>query len=292
MVEEESASNPSETIQSSLPSDGEYHNTDKIINKLVIEEHVVNRYEQAKKWQQRVGKKPTALVVGAYFLILIAAIVLNIWTEFSFNQISDIISIIFVILFLIAILGWLAKSIFKNRATNQPLLPEEAVYHRLSRSIQEYQSGNRDTSLDELLSAGQMMHFNDMSPFSQKFNKELNQYIDEVQRRDSEQFYKDTFPEVANKTLAHLSPVCDTNLEYIYTERSNLEQADDYTPIDMLKSYIGDWSQNKIIRILLPYIIVSPVIYLVYTQNQTLAQILAIVIVAIVQTYNRPSRDD
>jgi len=280
-----------DSISNSIELSENESQTKRIISYYIIEEGLVKRYEDAKKWEKKIGVKPTAALVGWYIGIIVVGAFFDADLTTGWSIPNILTAIVTIVPMILSITLWVSKKIFQNRANKLSVSPEEAVYHRLSRAVQEFQNNNIGPSMSELERANELMKDDDIHPFSPDFTEQLTLYADQVAERDSEEFFKKTFPKAANKIVKTLSPLTETNMEHIYSEHSELEQAEGYTPTEMFKSYIGDWGESRVVRIAAPYVLISPIIYLVYTQNQALAQILALIVVAIVQTYNRPGNE-
>lgn len=279
-------------IVSSIPMVDRNFNTRNLLSRFTIEEYVVKQYEDANKWASKVGDKTSTAFFLSYFIIIAAFFIEDGYLNLDQRTQTIAFSLLFIVTFGVAFALWAGKKIFKNRAEKQLVDHDEAIYHRLSRTIREYQNGNYDNSMKELSSVKDLMSYKDIPPFSPEFSKELKIYITRVENEDSDGFYKETFPEVANKILQSLVTVYTSDLEYLYRREPSVEQADGYTPLNMFKSYLGDWTDNQVIRIVWPYILLAPILYIIYLQNETIAQIVTIIVVAVVQTYNKPRNEE
>lgn len=276
------------SISLSIPLLDRSIDTEDLVNKFVIEEDVVKKYEEARKWEAELSDKQfPAFSIGYVVLLGLAFIFEMIYRPSVVDPIVIYASVIIVTVIIILLL-FIGKQICKRIADNQHVDHDEAIYHRLARSIQEYKDGNYDNSIKEVESAKRLIKYGDTYPFAPEFTIELYKYIDKVEEKSSQNFYKETYPEVANKTLHSLASVYTSDFEYVYSERTNLEQVEDFTLPKMLRDYVTGFSENRYVRMLGPYVVSAPIIYAVYLQSETTAQILTVVIVAIVQTYNRP----
>lgn len=277
----------SESIITQIPIADREMETERILSRFAIEEKVVKDYENAKSWEHKIGDKPKLALVGWYFLFIISFAIFseyigrnpeNIPYFFDFFILGVvIISIVFII-----------KIVFSRIANKKLVDHDEAIYHRLSRSIREFQNENYESSISELEKIEKLMKYQGSNPFSPEFTKELGMYINEIDTEDSVENYKNTFPEAANKILHALVSVYTADLEYVYPEESSVEQVSGDDPTEMLVSYIIDVGKNKTVRVVGPYVILAPIVYAIYLVNQDWATIAAIISVAIIQTYNRP----
>jgi hypothetical protein len=115
----------------------------------------------------------------------------------------------------------------------------------------------------------------------------LATYLDEVEERDSEKFLLESFPIIANRILQYLSSVKQADLEGVYNEGEDENSpANQYTPKNMVTSYLGDWTNKRVVRITAPFVLVSPIIWIIYTNmSKTGAQIFFLAFIAVVQIY-------
>ncbi|WP_167837388.1 hypothetical protein [Halosimplex halophilum] len=281
-----------DTVSSTVPLNDREIQSDDILSKFTIEEFVVKKYQDANEWENRIGGKHIATLMLTYLSFVLVSYSLDNHISVSDQQESIIYLIAVGVPMLVSISLWFSKKIFNNRAEKQLTDHDEAIYHRLSRSIKEFERGNITNSREELEECRKLMSYDGPYALPPEFSKELQVYMKSVEDRNSDQYFTDTFPEVANKILQCLATVYVSDLKYLYTEDTQLEQADGYTPVEMIKSYLGDRTKSRAVRIVVPYIIVSPIIYAIYLQNTVLAQILTVIVVGVVQTYNRPDNEN
>ncbi|WP_434530709.1 hypothetical protein ACODNH_17995 [Haloarcula sp. NS06] len=265
-----------------------------IISRFVIEEYVVKRYEDAMDWAEKIGNKPTILIMFGYIVGIGTLAVLTALNIFSESTRELLFSATFGISVGIGIILWVLKRIFLKYANKQDMLePEAAIYHRFARAIQEYMNNNFENSMNEIKSAGKMMNYEEQKPFPPRVSKELFEYTETVSERDSVDFFKSSFPSIANKLITLMTTVYIFEHEDLYKEDiSMLEQAQETSPRDMILSYLRALTQNRVVRIVLPYVIAAPILFLVYQENKQAAQILAVIVVAVVQTYYKPTESD
>lgn len=279
----------SESIISQIPIADREMETERILGRFAIEEKVVKDYENAKSWEHKIGDKPKFVLAGWYFLFIGAIIILSEYMgrdpatvpyffEFFILGVA-IISVVFII-----------KIIFYRIANKKLVDHDEAIYHRLSRSIKEFQDENYESSISELKKVKKLIKYQESNPFSPELTKELGMYINQIDAEDSVENHKNTFPEAANKILHALVSVYTADLEYVHREESSVEQVSGDNPTEMLISYITGAGKNKTVRVVGPYVILAPIVYGIYLVNQDWATITAIISVAIIQTYNRPQK--
>ena len=281
------------SIVNQIPSFDEPKETDRILSRFVIEEPNVKKYEDAIVWREKIGSIPSILLVISYTLAIVLAAVFSNNSSVSQGLQSTITAVLLGIPLLIAVILWATKKIFDKIASDVTLIDvEAAVYHRISRAIQEYQHGNLDSSRAEFESACKMIELDDQEPFPPRISTKIIEFGNDLESDTSTNFYETNFPQIANELLYTLTSIKSFESKELYTTDPTIERASDNSPIGMITGYFSEWKSNRIIRIVAPYIVAAPFIYLIYQENPQLGQILLLIVVAVVQTYYRPSRDN
>ncbi|WP_338726716.1 hypothetical protein [Haladaptatus sp. DJG-WS-42] len=263
-------------------------NSQPIISSFTIEEDVVKRYEDSMDWVVKTREVPMMLFGGVYFITMMLVFVFIILLNTSATLVENVAGGLVVIGVIGAFIAWLIKYVSKKSAKKQNVTRDEAVYHRFARAMDEYVNRNTKSSMQEFQSGVKMFDYKDEKPFSPAFSTELEEYNERIQEDDGEEFYNRTFSQVLNRLTDNMSDIENASLEYLYVEATSLERSDGYTLREILKSYFFDSIGSRAVRIVLPYVFVAPVIYAIYTFDERIASITAIVLVAIIQTYNNP----
>ena len=133
------------------------------------------------------------------------------------------------------------------------------------------------------------MKYDNQEPFPPRISNELLEYIETVEQKNSTEFFENTFNKVGLNIIHNFDTIYEFEFEPLYEEdASTLEYAGETVPRDMLLSYVRGLTENRVVRIMVPYVVAAPILFVVYQQNEQAAQILALVIVAFVQTYYTP----
>jgi hypothetical protein len=277
----------SSEISDTVPHiNGEY-STDSIINEFEFNDESVSRYESAIKWYRWLKGKPFILIGIAYLSAVISRAILETQTSVSEQTTNDVMLLFFGIFGLAASIGWVLKKIARNRANNENLSKQDAIYHNIVKSFESYKDDRLDDTRKYLKSTNELLGKESGRAFDPEFTQELATYLDEVEERDSEKFLLESFPIIANRILQYLSSVKQADLEGVYNEGEDENSpANQYTPKNMVTSYLGDWTNKRVVRITAPFVLVSPIIWIIYTNmSKTGAQIFFLAFIAVVQIY-------
>jgi hypothetical protein len=136
--------NFSSEISDTVPHiNGEY-STDSIINEFEFNDESVSRYESAIKWYRWLKGKPFILIGIAYLSAVISRAILETQTSVSEQTTNDVMLLFFGIFGLAASIGWGLKKIAQNRANNENLSKQDAIYHKIVKSIESYKDDRLD----------------------------------------------------------------------------------------------------------------------------------------------------
>lgn len=279
-------------IPNTLPFDGEDIPVGEVIDSFLADNESVSRYESAKRWEKKIESKP----FGFFALSYVGLITFSyLWENYLSNGTALFwtTAVLLVILpFSLSIYSFISKKIFKKQAEREDISHHKAVYHRLALGTRYYQQNKLDRANKELKSAGELLQFESHNPFDPMSSFYLRKYLDRVREEDSADYISQTYPFVADRVLKNLLYIEKNNLDELTKSSKSDTSVRNVGAKELITSYFKGWSENKLLSIIAPYAIAAPFLYLVYTVNTAAAQILAVIVVGLVQTHYNPSQED
>lgn len=279
-------------IPNILPFDGEDIPVEEIIDSFLADNESVSRYESAKRWENKIGRKPFEFFGLSYIGLIL-------FTYMWENHLSSGTALFWTTATLLIVLPlglsaslFVAKKIFKSQAGREDISHHKAVYHRLALGTRYYQQNKIDRANKELKSAGELLEFESHNPFDPRSSFCLRKYLGKVREEDSTDYISQTYPFVADRVLRNLLYIEKSNLDKLVKSSESNASVKNYGAKELIKSYFKGWSENKFLSIIAPYALAAPFLYLVYTVNTAAAQILAVIVVGLVQTHYNPSQED
>jgi len=259
--------------------------TSDIIEYFSQDSDVISRYEDSRNWYYFLNGKPFLGLVAAYFVGLLASLVLDYFSIFSEGTRENLIGGGFLILLTIPILIWIIKKIVQNRVKKEGLSAEDAIYYELSTAIENYDEKRYSDTLDNLKNAKVLLSKGSPTPFDSRFTEDLRKYLEIVEEEGSEKFVEKSFHKIKNYIVSYLYLIKESQTDELYPADKPSE-IDYSSPIGMIRSYIYDISDNPIIRVSIPVILGLPVVAFIYIfVDESVGNYSFFAYIAIVQIY-------
>lgn len=258
--------------------------TEEILENFTLSEEKVSKYEKGRRNYYRLKNWAGITIVVGYLL----GVVLFATSQTGGIQ-ETIGTAVFGISLLLAISIFILRHIFRNRAKKQNITSEEATYHRLSKSIDNYLDENRnmDVVRKNLMSARRLLEQGKNNAFGTEFNDKLTRYLDTISETDSNEELERTFPVISNSVIRHLSIIyIDESEEFLYPYLETESASKGYSTKDLILSYFMDIFDKQIVRVSAPFILSTPLIVAIYLYiDETVAQFVLLSVIAISQIY-------
>ena len=265
--------------------------TDEIAEYYRLDPEEVNRYEDARRWYFWLDGKAFGTLAIGYLLAISVGVALS-FTDVAVELRNLVMAVVFVGAVVLAAGVVIIKYIVKNRLRKESLNPEETVYYELSQAIENRRDGKSADVMSNVENARKLMVNGNTSPFDAEFNDELVEYLDTVAEDSNEHLLEETFPEFEARISRYLSLIKQNSSEEIHYEVTPVQ--DEYsTPVGMVKSFISDMAEKRIVRVVFPVVLGLPIIVPIYfIVSETAAQYTFLGYIAILQIYHNLKSQD
>ncbi|SEH14639.1 hypothetical protein SAMN04487967_1698 [Natronorubrum sediminis] len=264
--------------------------TDELLNEFILSGKNVGEYEKARVNYYRFKNWFPIIVIFGYLL----SIILYAWGEEG-GILEMFAPFLLIISLIIGGLVFILRHIFKNRAENQDITPEEATYHRLATAIMKYRDESSDIDQVEsnLRSVRNLLSQGRNQPFNTPMNDDMISYLENIEKSESDAVLRNSFPVLANKMIRYLSVLQKDPIdEFLQSYLESEIQSGEPTTKRMVESYFRDLLDNRILKISSPFILSAPLLLMIYIYvGQTAAQFVLLAVIAISQIYYNISDD-
>lgn len=269
---------------------GELTNPHKLDEFFDLNPEAVRNYKSAKEYYYWTETKPTLAFIASYLGALFLAIIFEFFTVPTGIE-TKIYAIGGALAGLILVLLLVFKYATNRKVKSEDITEESFIYYQLVMVVREFEAENYKESRNRLVDLKEFLLKSDEQAFDRIFSSQLKDYIKRVENEEIN-FFKETFSEIKPRIKHYLVSItgCFLNKAYSPDESSKIGQKQG--PIKIAKGGLATVINDRKIKIVLPYVFVLTISAIIWTFNQSIAQIVAVVFIGMLTKYYNPDIED
>jgi hypothetical protein len=269
---------------------GELTNPHKLDEFFDLNPEAVRNYKSAKEYYYWTETKPTLAFIASYLGALFLAIIFEFFTVPTGIE-TKIYAIGGALAGLILVLLLVFKYATNRKVKSEDITEESFIYYQLVMVVREFEAENYKESRSRLVDLKEFLLKSDEQAFDRIFSSQLKDYIKRVENEEIN-FFKETFSEIKPRIKHYLVSITGSFLNKAYSPDESSKIGQKQGPIKIAKGGLATVINDRKIKIVLPYVFVLTISAIIWTFNQSIAQIVAVVFIGMLTKYYNPDIED